>query len=61
MDFRDYIIPEIPITKLLKIADETKRDLNIEILADGSININYTIPTTSVSTYKSVPCGREED
>lgn len=48
------------IELLLRLAKEAKRDLSINIGADGEVNIDFSIPTRSISTYKLAPGEYEE-
>ena len=48
------------IELLLRLAKEAKRYLSINIGADGEVNIDFSIPTRSISTYKLAPGEYEE-
>lgn len=55
----DYALYARDIELLLQLAKETKRDLSINIGADGEVNIEFSIPSRSISTYKLFP-GEDE-
>ncbi len=51
----DCLIYTKDVEYLLQLAKETKRDLSINISTDGEVNIEFSIPSYSISTYKLSP------
>ena len=51
----DYLFNVNEIEYLLQLAKEAKRNLSINISVDGEVNIEYSIPSRSISTYKLSP------
>lgn len=56
----DYQLYVKDVELLLRLAKETKRDLSINIGADGEVNIEFSIPSRSISTYNLAPGEYEE-
>ncbi len=57
----DYLLYAKDIESLLRLAKEAKRDLSINIGADGEVNVEFSIPSRSISTYKLSPVEDEEE